>query len=147
MPSCLIDTLTASRNFTVQIHEKRSRQSMYTYISVDSLYCSTNRSSIIAVCGIDGHAYGSWQGRSNLRPMWLRHFLAKDLPICRVIIYGYEAKLTTRGTATVEDYSREFLENIKRIRRGEVGRDSFPPMDCSANHVTGSASTSHLRGL
>ncbi|KAJ5893420.1 hypothetical protein N7495_005111 [Penicillium taxi] len=35
---------------------------------------------IIAIAGLDGHAYGSWQGRGNLARMWLRDFLSKDLP-------------------------------------------------------------------
>ena len=54
--------------------------------------------------------------------MWLRHFLSKDLPGCRVLIYGYNAKLSGRGTANIEDYCREFLEEIKRVRGNEETR-------------------------
>ena len=48
--------------------------------------------------------------------MWLRHFLSKDLPNCRTLIYGYNLKLSVRGFGDLEDYSREFLEAFKTIR-------------------------------
>ena len=76
--------------------------------------------SIIAISGIDGHAYGSWRGRGPTRRMWLRHFLKKDLPNCRTMIYGYDSKLAKRGFAKIEDYARGFLEDLKEIRQEEV---------------------------
>jgi hypothetical protein len=48
--------------------------------------------------------------------MWLRHFLSKDLPQCRTMIYGYNSKLSSRSIGTIEDYSREFLEGLKKVR-------------------------------
>ena len=92
--------------------------------------------SIIAIHGMDGHAYDSWRG-GNLGRMWLRDFLSKDMPCCRTMIYGYNAKLSSRGIDTILDYSRGFLEEIKNVRRGkEVNlafRDSRLSMtrDCS----------------
>lgn len=78
--------------------------------------------SIIAITGLDGHAYGSWRGKGNLGRMWLRDFLSKDLPNCRTMIYGYNSKLSSHGINTIMDYGREFLEGIKRIRNTkEVG--------------------------
>jgi protein SERAC1 len=78
--------------------------------------------SIIAITGLDGHAYGSWRGKGNLGRMWLRDFLSKDLPHCRTMIYGYNSKLSSHGVDTIMDYGREFLEGIKRIRyTQEVG--------------------------
>ncbi|KUL81412.1 hypothetical protein ZTR_10224 [Talaromyces verruculosus] len=71
---------------------------------------------IIAIAGLDGHAYGSWQGRGNLSRMWLRDFLSKDLPQCRTIIYGYNSKLSSHGVDTILDYGRELMEEIKKIR-------------------------------
>jgi hypothetical protein len=73
-------------------------------------------SSIVAITGLDGHAYGSWRGKGNLGRMWLRDFLSKDLPQCRTMIYGYNSKLLSRGVHTIMDYGREFLERIKRVR-------------------------------
>ena len=43
---------------------------------------------VVAITGLDGHAYGSWSGGDPKR-MWLRDFLSEDLPKCRVMIYGY----------------------------------------------------------
>ncbi|CAG7941474.1 unnamed protein product [Penicillium salamii] len=71
---------------------------------------------IIAIAGLDGHAYGSWQGRGNLGRMWLRDFLSKDLPQCRTMIYGYNSKLSSHGVDTILDYGRELMEEIKNIR-------------------------------
>ena len=50
---------------------------------------NSSRYSIIAITGLDGHAYGSWRGKGNLGRMWLRDFLSKDLPNCRTMTYGY----------------------------------------------------------
>ena len=72
--------------------------------------------SIIAIPGIDGHAYGSWQGRGNAHRMWLRHFLSEDLPNCRTMIFGYNSKLRGSSIATLEDYSRQLLEGINSVR-------------------------------
>ncbi|KAJ5899151.1 hypothetical protein N7495_003895 [Penicillium taxi] len=74
---------------------------------------------IIAIAGLDGHAYGSWQGRGNLGRMWLRDFLSKDLPQCRTMIYGYNSKLSSHGVDTILDYGRELMEEIKKIRNTE----------------------------
>ncbi|CAG8196739.1 unnamed protein product [Penicillium olsonii] len=71
---------------------------------------------IIAITGMDGHAYGSWQGRGNLGRMWLRDFLSKDLPQCRTMIYGYNSKLSSHGVDTILDYGRELMEEIKKVR-------------------------------
>ncbi|CAG7947031.1 unnamed protein product [Penicillium salamii] len=71
---------------------------------------------IIAIAGLDGHAYGSWQGRGNLGRMWLRDFLSKDLPQCRTMIYGYNSKLSSHGVDTILDYGRELMEEMKQIR-------------------------------
>lgn len=75
-----------------------------------------NRNSIIAITGLDGHAYGSWRGKGNLGRMWLRDFLSKDLPRCRTMLYGYNSKLSSHGIDTILDYGREFLGEIQRVR-------------------------------
>ncbi|OXV05498.1 hypothetical protein Egran_06734 [Elaphomyces granulatus] len=71
---------------------------------------------IIAIPGLDGHAYGSWKGRGNLSRMWLRHFLSKDLPHCRTMIYGYDSKISLHAFNTTMDYARGLIEEIKKIR-------------------------------
>ncbi|KAL7796270.1 hypothetical protein V8C43DRAFT_304161 [Trichoderma afarasin] len=74
---------------------------------------------IIAITGLDGHAYGSWRGKGNLGRMWLRHFLSEDLPYCRTMTYGYNSKLSARGIDTIMDYSRGLMEALKKIRNTE----------------------------
>ncbi|KAA8901295.1 hypothetical protein FN846DRAFT_781305, partial [Sphaerosporella brunnea] len=69
---------------------------------------------IIAVTGLDGHAYDSWRGKNESSKMWLRDFFSKDLPTCRTMIYGYNSKLCS---SSIRDYNLGFLENIKRVRR------------------------------
>ncbi|KAF1966815.1 hypothetical protein BU23DRAFT_573760 [Bimuria novae-zelandiae CBS 107.79] len=74
---------------------------------------------IIAITGLDGHAYGSWRGKGNLGRMWLRDFLSKDLPYCRTMTYGYNSKLSTHGVDTILDYGRGLMEELKKIRNTE----------------------------
>ncbi|KAF2633913.1 hypothetical protein BU25DRAFT_381757 [Macroventuria anomochaeta] len=74
---------------------------------------------VIAITGLDGHAYGSWRGKGNLGRMWLRDFLSKDLPCCRTMIYGYNSKLSSHGVDTIMDYGRGLLEELKKIRATE----------------------------
>jgi hypothetical protein len=75
--------------------------------------------SIIAITGLDGHAYGSWRGKGNLGRMWLRDFLSKDLPTCRTMTYGYNSKLSTHGVDTIMDYGRGLIEDLKKVRHTE----------------------------
>ncbi|KAJ4267004.1 hypothetical protein NW762_003102 [Fusarium torreyae] len=74
---------------------------------------------IIAITGLDGHAYGSWRGKGNLGRMWLRDFLSKDLPCCRTMIYGYNSKLSSHGIDTIMDYGRELIEELKKVRNSD----------------------------
>jgi hypothetical protein len=54
--------------------------------------------------------------------MWLRDFLSKDLPQCRKMTYGYNAKLSSHGVDKILDDGRELMEEIKKIRNTkEVG--------------------------
>ena len=71
---------------------------------------------VVAITGIDGHAYGSWSG-GNPKRMWLRDFLSKDLPKCRVMTYGYNSKLSTPGLHTIADFGRGLREELLRARR------------------------------
>ena len=73
---------------------------------------------IVAITGLDGHAYGSWSGGSPKR-MWLRDFLSEDLPKCRVMIYGYNSKLSNPGLHTIADFGRSLREELLRARRSD----------------------------
>ncbi|RPB09223.1 hypothetical protein P167DRAFT_511146, partial [Morchella conica CCBAS932] len=71
---------------------------------------------VVAVCGLNGHAYGSWRGRGNLRRMWLRHFFSQDIPNYRTMTYGYNSCLTARAVHTTQDYSKGLLEELMKAR-------------------------------
>ncbi|KAH6841212.1 hypothetical protein CC77DRAFT_946574 [Alternaria alternata] len=77
---------------------------------------------IVAITGLDGHAYGSWRGKGNLGRMWLRDFLSRDLPCCRTMIYGYNSKLSSHGIDKIIDYSRGLREELKKVRDTEESR-------------------------
>ncbi|KAI9729393.1 MAG: hypothetical protein M1834_006917 [Cirrosporium novae-zelandiae] len=83
---------------------------------------NTVTADIIAITGLGGHAYGSWRGKESLGFMWLRHFLADDLPTCRMMIYGYDAKLRAHNIGKIDNYSRGFLKCIEGIRGTEETR-------------------------
>ncbi|PVH94355.1 hypothetical protein DM02DRAFT_602591 [Periconia macrospinosa] len=74
---------------------------------------------IIAIGGLDEHAYESWRGKGNLGRMWLRDFLSKDLPNCRTMMYGYNSQLSTPGVDTILDYGRGLIEELKKVRKTE----------------------------
>ena len=73
---------------------------------------------IVAITGLDGHAYGSWSGGYPKR-MWLRDFLSKDLPKCRVMTYGYNSKLSTPGLHTIAGFGRSLRKELLRARRSD----------------------------
>ena len=71
---------------------------------------------IVAITGLDGHAYESWSGGDPKR-MWLRDFLSEDLPKCRVMIYGYNSKLSNSGLHAIAGFGRGLREQLLRARR------------------------------
>ena len=73
---------------------------------------------IVAITGLDGHAYGSWSGGYPKR-MWLRDFLSKDLPKCRVMIYGYNSKLSNPGLHTIADFGKSLRVELLKARRSD----------------------------
>ena len=73
---------------------------------------------VVAITGLDGHAYGSWTG-GNPKCMWLRDFLSEDLPKCRVMIYGYNSKLSNPGLHTIADFGRGLRDELLQARRSD----------------------------
>jgi hypothetical protein len=74
--------------------------------------------SVVAVCGLGGHAFGSWTHRESGR-MWLRDFLPQDLENLRIMTYGYNSSLKDSKKASEEtmvDYRREFITALEDVR-------------------------------
>lgn len=93
----LIVISSASPKSILQLPVWQSLLSMISIKVCDSIL-------IIAIAGLDGHAYGSSQGKSNLGWMLLRNLLSKDLPSGRTMIYGYNSKLSSHGPDTILDF-------------------------------------------
>jgi len=74
--------------------------------------------SIVAVAGLDGNAFGSWMSKES-GAMWLRDFLKEDLPRCRVLTYGYNAKLAVDKNYSFEDFCSQFLDVLKTARNSD----------------------------
>ncbi|KAH8647690.1 hypothetical protein BX600DRAFT_530593 [Xylariales sp. PMI_506] len=74
---------------------------------------------IVFITGLDGNAYGSWAGRHS-GAMWPSDFLAFDLPIARVLIYGYNSKLKNDTFHTLDDFCVQFLEDIQLARDSDA---------------------------
>ncbi|KAI5839056.1 ankyrin repeat-containing domain protein [Morchella snyderi] len=93
------------------------------FFGLTQLYTPTRdiKLDVIAISGLNGHAYGSWAGRANnagRKKMWLRHFFEKDRPECRTMIYGYNSRLSEHCVHRLSDYSRGLLEEIDKARKG-----------------------------
>lgn len=82
---------------------------VFSYFLV--LCLSANFLSIIAVCGLGGHAFGSFKEKDG-NHMWLRDSLPRDMtleknsyPMARVMTYGY-------GSSVARSESMQNLEDI-----------------------------------
>ena len=80
-------------------------------------------SSIVAVTGLAGHAYESWESRS--RPlMWLRDFLPPDLYAqgyrVRLLTFGYNSALTDKTTTpSIQHYARALFDSLSSERESK----------------------------
>jgi hypothetical protein len=74
---------------------------------------------IIAIHGICGDPLKTWTHDSGA--LWLRDFLPEDINGARVFSFGYDAEVAlTKSLATLDDFARSLLNNIKMERNGNV---------------------------
>ena len=76
---------------------------------------------MIAITGVGGHSFGSWQSHISTerpidRPMWLCDFLPQELPNARIMTYGYDSSLRESGNANITDYRRGFIQCLENYR-------------------------------
>ncbi|KAJ6259919.1 hypothetical protein Dda_5563 [Drechslerella dactyloides] len=79
---------------------------------------------IVAVTGLEGHAYASWKGKEN-HHMWLRHYLPaehNELKACRTMTYGWKSKLYFENMCTwagrfynQKSYRNRFLTELNKM--------------------------------
>ncbi|OMP85203.1 hypothetical protein BK809_0003871 [Diplodia seriata] len=75
--------------------------------------------SIIALSGLNGHAFGSFKQRGASSFMWLRDALPKDFPQARIFVYGCDSKLiNSKSFQETPDLSLNFSNHMSNIRSG-----------------------------
>ncbi|KAI5785356.1 hypothetical protein FPQ18DRAFT_416352 [Pyronema domesticum] len=103
---------------------------------------TTVRYDIIAVTGLSAHAFGSWKSPDQADTMWLRDILHLEFPDIRVLTWGYYSSIKDeRSTTSITAISRNFLEDVKRVREKEML--TFP---CSAKGLNPKSSDSLVQG-
>lgn len=79
-------------------------------------YIFLRGSSIIALSGLNGHAFGSFKKRGDSF-MWLRDALPKDFPQARVLIHGQDTRLVNSTSfQNLLDLGEKFQSNLRAIR-------------------------------
>ena len=87
--------------------------------TVDNAVLDPRIPDIIAVHGIDGNAWKTWE-HSNGK-LWLKDFLPKHVPGARIYSFGYRAEVAfTRGRGDLKGFARSLLEGINGVRYNEV---------------------------
>lgn len=82
--------------------------------------------SIIAVHGLNGHAYGTWahheDGHPSSEAMWLRDFLPHYFKGARIMVYGYNSALlgSNASVSGVKDFAYDLLQRIVDDREEQV---------------------------
>ena len=65
---------------------------------------------------LGSHALGSFRS-SNGKDVWLRDFLAEDLPTVRVLLYGYDTQLMkNESRSSIGSLAKAFLESLLAFR-------------------------------
>lgn len=86
---------------------------------------------MIAVCGLGGHALGSFKEK-NGRFVWLRDALPSDTPNARILTYGYNSQLVgSESFQSLTDLGRTLQVDLEDIR--VFGPERFPPVPLSTN--------------
>lgn len=78
--------------------------------------------SVVAVCGLGGHAYGSFRNKQD-HHMWLRDSLPDYVtstqtkrPMARIMTYGYKSPVrSSESFASLEDLANSFYGSLSTI--------------------------------
>jgi hypothetical protein len=72
-------------------------------------------SSIIAITGLAGHAFGSWQNRET-HAMWLYDFLPEHFKSARIMTYSYNSSLLEPNGARLTGQIKSFMAELQNAR-------------------------------
>ena len=83
---------------------------------------------VVAVHGLQGSAIKTWE-HSNGK-MWLKDFLALELPFARIMTFGYDSTvLLSKSVAEIEDKALELLNQLS------LERTSLQPADSDGRPI------------
>lgn len=72
---------------------------------------------IVAVHGLQGDAFKTWEHENGSN--WLKDFLPADVPLARIMTFGYESSVAfSKSVAKIEDKSLQLLNNLGAKRDG-----------------------------
>ena len=72
-------------------------------------------SSIVAVHGLGGDKYDTWEDDGKI---WLRDFLPAKVPNARIMTYGYNSIVAfSKSVAEIEDFAVDLLGRLNDERR------------------------------
>jgi len=111
----------------------RWSESVHGEIFLPSPQLSFN--SCVAITGLGGHVYGSWQDKSNKDFMWIRDYLPRELPSIRVILFGYDTTLKGSHSFKMPDDIANHL--ISQLVTGGWGEPSAKPIVFLAHSLGG----------
>ena len=79
--------------------------------------------SLIAVCGLGGHAFKSFSSSETPEENWLRDYLPQYLPGIRVLVYGYDTRIVEDSTSkkSINDIATSFFNAVTAHLRPSVG--------------------------
>lgn len=70
---------------------------------------------VVAVHGLQGDAFKTWQHDNG--SIWLRDFLPADIPLARIMTFGYDSTVAfSKSVAKLEDKSLELLNSLSAER-------------------------------
>ena len=95
--------------------------------------------SLVAVHGLNGHAFGTWTHKQN-NIMWLRDILPHNLPNIRIMTYGYNAcYFNFTGDHNLRSIAQKLLGELVDLRKTDkastLHRSHTGPLDNRAKSI------------
>lgn len=100
---------------------------------------------IVAVHGITGDAFETWETKTKEKTLWLRDFLPAEFPGARIFSFGYDANIFwSKGTGNINDFARSLLIGLQRERRTDDVSWTKEEQNGFTDNISGEATPDHL---